>query len=64
MVLLFDVVGLDDALQHTPRAVTGAPPSLTLPPLVAETIAMFDTASVIREGNWEEVCPQAGKPLI
>jgi hypothetical protein len=46
-VLLFAVVGLGFRLQHTPRAVTLAPPSEdTFPPLVAVIRRMFEAAVV------------------
>jgi len=46
------VVGLTDVLQHTPRAVTVAPPSaVTLPPLVAVVCAMEVAAVVITAGT-------------
>ena len=51
VVLLAEVVGFDDVLQHTPRAVTVAPPSLvTLPPELAEVAAIRDTAVVVTVG--------------
>ena len=51
-VLLFAVVGLAEVLQHTPRAVTEAPPSLViLPPLITEEEVIVDPALVVRVGN-------------
>jgi hypothetical protein len=45
VVLLFVVVGLAEVPQHTPLAVTAAPPSeVTFPPLVA---AVDDVAVVV-----------------
>ena len=45
------VVGFADVLQHTPRAVTVAPPSaVTLPPLVAVVCAMEEAAVVVTVG--------------
>jgi hypothetical protein len=45
VVLLLAVVGLVEVPQHTPLAVTGAPPSeVTFPPLVA---AVDDVAVVV-----------------
>jgi hypothetical protein len=46
------VVGLAEVLQHTPRAVTVAPPSLDiLPPLVAAAWVIEDAAVVVNVGN-------------
>ena len=55
--LLFAVVGVGDVLQHTPRAEIVAPPkAVTLPPLVAATLVIADTAVVLRlastTGGW------------
>lgn len=51
-VLLFAVVGLPEVSQHTPRAVTVAPPSLVIfPPLLAELVVMDETAVVVRVGT-------------
>ena len=51
MVLLFAIVGFADVLQHAPRAVTFAPPSLiTFPPLVAVVCEMEDVVAVERVG--------------
>ena len=50
-VLLFAVVGTGLVLQHTPLAVTVAPPSdITLPPLVAEFPVILLTDVVERNG--------------
>ncbi len=50
-VLLLLMVGLTDVLQHTPLAVTEAPPSeVTFPPLVALVDVMDDTAVVVTVG--------------
>jgi hypothetical protein len=44
-------VGLVEVLQHTPLAVTGAPPvAVTLPPEVAEVWVMADAAVVVTVG--------------
>ena len=50
MVLVLNaVVGPVVVLQHTPRVVTVAPPSLvTFPPLVAVVCVIADTAVVVR----------------
>ena len=46
------VAGFGDVLQHTPLAVTIAPPSvITLPPLVAVVWVMFVTVAVVTVGN-------------
>jgi hypothetical protein len=46
--LLFAIVGFADVLQHTPLAVTAAPPSLvTFPPLDAEVEVIADIAVVL-----------------
>jgi len=46
------VVGFTAVLQQTPRAVTGAPPSLaTLPPLVAVVMVMAVVVAVIIVAN-------------
>ena len=51
VVLLFDVVGLADVLQHTPLAVTDAPPSdVTSPPLEAVVVVVEDTSVVVTVG--------------
>jgi hypothetical protein len=45
------VVGFDEVLQHTPRAVTLAPPSeVTLPPLDAVVCATEEAAVVVTVG--------------
>ncbi len=51
-VLLFDVVGFDEMLQLTPRAVTVAPPSDdTLPPLDAVVVPVADVELVDTVGT-------------
>ena len=56
VVLLFAVVGLAVVLQHTPRAVTLAPPSaVILPPLVADVLVIAEMAVVVTVGAEEEV---------
>ncbi len=51
LVLLFAVVGFGEVLQHTPLAVTVAPPALfTVPPLVAEVAVIFEIAVVVTVG--------------
>jgi len=51
VVLLLLVVGLVEVLQHTPLAVTEAPPSeVTFPPLVAVVWVMVETAVVVTVG--------------
>ena len=51
-VVLSAVVGLGDVLQHTPRAVTAAPPSdVTLPPLSAEVEVILETTVVFTVGS-------------
>ena len=50
-VLLSLMVGLTDVLQHTPLAVTDAPPSdATFPPLDALVEVIEDTAVVVTVG--------------
>ena len=53
LTLLLLVVGLEVLLlQHTPRAVTIAPPSLLIvPPLMAEFNVMLDIVVVDNIGN-------------
>jgi hypothetical protein len=44
-------VGFEVVLQHTPRAVTAAPPSFVItPPVVPELTVMFVTAVVVKVG--------------
>ena len=51
-VVLPVIVGLTVVLQHTPRAVTGAPPSaVTFPPLSAELEVTLVTAAVETVGT-------------
>ena len=55
-VLLPAVVGVEDMLQQTPRAVTADPPSLVmLPPLLAEVWATEVIAVVVSVGGVVEV---------
>jgi hypothetical protein len=60
VVLLPAVVGLADIPQHTPLAVTLAPPSFdTFPPLLAvvaviPVIAVVVTVGIVIEGNVEK----------
>ncbi len=50
-VILSPVVGSAEVLQHTPLAVTEAPPSaITLPPLEAEVDVILDTSVVVTVG--------------
>ena len=52
VVFRFDVVGLAVVPQHTPRAITAAPPSVAMfPPLVADVAAIAETAVVVRVGS-------------
>jgi hypothetical protein len=45
------IVGLSEEPQHTPRAVTAAPPSFVItPPLVAVVVVMADTVVVVKVG--------------
>jgi len=51
-VLLFETVGLSEVFQHTPCAVTSAPPSpVTFPPDVAVVWVMADTPDVVTTGG-------------
>ena len=51
VLVLNAVVGPVVVLQHTPRAVTVAPPSLVIfPPLVAVVCVVADAAVVVRTG--------------
>jgi hypothetical protein len=55
LVCGFAVVGFDAVDQHTPRAVTDAPPSEeTLPPLVAAVVVIPVAAVVVTAGNVTE----------
>ena len=57
-VVLVDnaIVGFAVVLQHTPRAVTAAPPSeAILPPPVAAVIVIDDNDAVVTVGNAVEV---------
>jgi hypothetical protein len=47
VVLLAAVVGLADVLQHTPRAVTAAPPSAVTFPPDAAVVAAIEVAFVV-----------------
>ena len=52
VLVLNEIVGFADVLQHTPRAVTEAPPSLVIvPPLVAVVLVIDDAAVVVRVGT-------------
>ena len=54
-VLEFAIVGFDDVLQHTPLAVTVAPPSPdTFPPLTAELVVIEEIEVVVRTGRVAE----------
>jgi hypothetical protein len=45
------MTGLEVVAQHTPRAVTAAPPSFEIrPPVVPELIVMLVTALVVKVG--------------
>ncbi len=51
-VVLSAVVGFTFVLQHTPRAVTAAPPSsVTFPPLSAEVDVILEIAVVVTVGS-------------
>jgi hypothetical protein len=55
-VLLLAVVGLTEVLQHTPLAVTAAPPSeVTFPPLVAVVVDVATVVPVTTVGGIEGV---------
>jgi hypothetical protein len=55
-VLLLVVVGLAEVLQHTPLAVTAAPPSeVTFPPLVAVVVDVATVVPVTTVGGIEGV---------
>ena len=52
VVWLFAVVGLDEVLQHTPLALTVAPPSdVTFPPLVAVVWVIEEMTVVVTVGK-------------
>ncbi len=52
LVQLSPVVGFGEVLQHTPLAVTGAPPSaVTLPPHVTALVAIFEIDPVVTIGG-------------
>jgi hypothetical protein len=54
LVLLFDVVGFCEVLQHTPRTVTDELPcDVTFPPLLAEFVVMFVIAVVVTVGAFK-----------
>ncbi len=60
VVLLSDVVGSSDVLQHTPRAVTSAPPSaITLPSIVADEDVIKYTSIVATIGRLSPISPVA-----
>ena len=51
LVWLLAVVGLTEVLQHTPLAVTDAPPSdVIFPPLEAVVVVVEDTSVVVTVG--------------
>ena len=55
LVLKSEIVGPTDVLQHTPRAVTMAPPSdITLPPQVAASAVIFVTGVVVTVARFKE----------
>ena len=57
LVVLLAVVGFWEVDQHTPLAVTVAPPSaVTFPPLVAVVWVILEAASVVTVGT-TVVCP-------
>ena len=59
------VVGFADVLQHTPRAVTVAPPSeVTFPPLVAVVEVIAVTTVVVTIGSIKEVANRIHDPAI
>jgi len=61
--LLSAVVGLDEVLQQTPRAVTADPPSeVTLPPLEAVVAVMLVTVVVVTVGAAVEVVKPESDP--
>jgi hypothetical protein len=50
--MLFVIVGLVVVLQHTPRPVMGAPPSLLIIPPIVAVVCVIDVEIVIdRTGN-------------
>ena len=52
VVLLSAIVGLGEVLQHTPRAVTLAPPSeMILPPELADVSVIFEIDVVVISGK-------------
>ena len=56
VLVLNAVVGPVVVLQHTPRAVTAAPPSLVIfHPLVAVVCVIADAAVVVRTGTVDAV---------
>ena len=56
VLVLNAAVGPVVVLQHTPRAVTVAPPSLVIfPPLVAVVCVIADAAVVVRTGTVDAV---------
>ena len=55
LVVLPEVVGFEESPQQTPFEVTEAPPSeVTLPPEVAEVVAMLEIAVVVTVGDEKE----------
>ena len=52
VVLEFEIVGFDEVLQQTPRAVTAAPLSdVIFPPLLAVIVVILITADVVNAGK-------------
>ena len=63
VVLLSDVVGLAEVLQHTPRAVTEDVPALvTLPPEVAVVVVIGLAAIVVTVGATPNVVNVTSSP--
>ena len=59
-----ETVGFGEVLQHTPRAVTMAPPSdVTLPPQVADVWVMSETINVVTVGTDTFCEPQTGRTV-
>ena len=51
-VLLFEIVGFAEVLQHTPLAVTGDPPSaVTVPPHEPVDVPVAEGTAVFTEGR-------------
>ena len=63
VVWLSAVVGLTEVLQHTPRAITAAPPSeVILPPLAAVVEVMLEIAVVVTVGTMARVVKVTSSP--